>query len=439
MADVLLVEDDDDVAFALGRLLARMGHDTRRARSIADARIMLVNAFDLALVDLSLPDGDAVPWLGELARVLPFVVLSGRDEARAAVAALRAGAVDYLVKPFSEDALLIALTRVLERDAMRKQLEALRRDSGELENAVGTSRVFRGVLEAASRAAQASRTPVFIQGESGTGKEVVARLLHRASPRRDKPFVAVNAACFNEQLIESELFGHEAGAFTDARSARKGVFELAHGGTLFLDEIGELPLSLQARLLRVLEGQTFRRVGGEKEITTDVRLISATNRTLEDAVQGGRFRADLFHRVRVYTIDLPPLRDRPEDVRVLAEHFVRRFSQEMGIRDAHLAEGAVAALESHQWPGNVRELRNVIERSLVNARGGDIEASHLGLAAPGSPFREGGVLLSDIVQRHVLDVYRDNSQNISATARALGITRNVLKRKLDAYGVRIVD
>lgn len=439
MADVLLVEDDDDIAFALTRLLARMGHEVRHARSIAEARLLLVNAFDLALVDLSLPDGDAVPWLGELSRVLPFVVLSARDEARAAVAALRAGAADYLVKPFSEDALLIAMTRVLERDAMRKQLEALRRDSGEITTAVGTSRVFRSVLDAAARAAQSARTPVFIQGESGTGKEVVARLLHRSSPRRDKPFVAVNAACFSEQLIESELFGHEAGAFTDARSARKGVFELAHGGTLFLDEIGELPMALQARLLRVLEGQTFRRVGGEKEITTDVRLVSATNRSLETAVSEGRFRADLFHRVRVYSIDLPPLRERPEDVRALAEHFVRHFSQEMGIRDAHLAEGAIAVLESHPWPGNVRELRNVIERSLVNARGGDIEPSHLGLAMPMASFREGGVLLSDVVQRHVLDVYRENERNISATARALGITRNMLKRKLDAYGVREGD
>ncbi len=439
MADVLLVEDDDDVAFALSRLLARMGHETRRAISIADARALLVHNFDLALVDLSLPDGDAVPWLGELPQALPFVVLSGRDEARAAVAALRAGAVDYLVKPFSEEALEIALTRVLEREGLRKQLEALRRDNGDQADAIGTSRIFRAVLEAATRAAQASRTPVFIQGESGTGKEVVARLLHRASPRADKPFVAVNAACFSEQLIESELFGHEAGAFTDARTARKGVFELADGGTLFLDEIGELPLGLQARLLRVLEGQTFRRLGGEKEIKTDVRLVSATNRSLEAAVRDGRFRADLFHRVRVYTIELPPLRDRPEDVRVLAEHFVRQFSHEMGIRHAHLGDEAIKVLESHQWPGNVRELRNVIERSLVNARGGDIEVAHLGLAGSASALTEGGALLSDVVQRHVLEVYRENHHNISATARALGITRNVLKRKLGLYGVREHD
>ncbi len=200
---------------------------------------------------------------------------------------------------------------------MRKQLEALRRDG---RYASGDKRVarcrYRNVIEAAQLAGRSSRTPVFIHGESGTGKEVIARLVHHCSDRRDKPFVAVNAACFTEQLIETELFGHEAGAFTDARTARKGVFELAHGGTLFLDEIGELPPGLQARLLRVLEGQTFRRVGGEREITTDVRLVSATNRSLETAVAEGRFRADLLHRVRVYTLDLPPLRERAGDVRV---------------------------------------------------------------------------------------------------------------------------
>lgn len=438
MADVLLVEDDDNIAFALNRLLRRRGHEVRHVASIAAARAELVNAFDLALVDLTLPDGDAVPWLAELALQLPFVVLSGRDEARSAVEAVRAGAADYLVKPFSEAQLTIALARVLERDAMRKQLEALRRDSGDMDHAIGTSRAFRSVIEAAQLAGGSSRTPVFIHGESGTGKEVIARLVHRSSERRDKPFVAVNAACFTEQLIESELFGHEAGAFTDARNARKGVFELAHGGTLFLDEIGELPLALQARLLRVLEGQTFRRVGGEREITTDVRLVSATNRSLETAVAEGRFRADLLHRVRVYTIDLPALRERAGDVRVLAEYFMRSLAGHMGIREARLSQGALTALEGHTWPGNVRELRNVIERGLVNARGGDVEAQHLGLApAPVTASRNES--LAEVVQRHVLEVFRRNGQNISATARTLGIARNVLKRKLDAYGIRPLD
>lgn len=437
MSDILLVEDDEDVAFAMSRLLQRMGHTTRLAPTIAIAKRELLQPFDLALVDLTLPDGDAIPWLEELARQVPFVVLSGRDEARPAVEALRLGASDYLVKPCSEQQLQLAMARALEREALRKQVEALQRETDS--TVVGTSRAWLGVIESAALAARTTRTPVFIHGESGTGKEVVARLIHRSSERASKPFVAVNAACFSEQLIESELFGHEAGAFTDAKSARKGVFELAHGGTLFLDELGEIPLPLQARLLRVLEGQTFRRVGGEREIKTDVRLLSATNRPLEQAVASGKFRADLYHRISVYTVNLPPLRDREGDVRVLAEYFVRQLGGEMGMRGAHLSEAAMNAIERYRWPGNVRELRNVIERGIVNARGGAVQPSHLVLTAePVSPTLRTEVL-ADAVQEHVLAVYESHGHNISATARALDIARNVLKRKLELYGVRSAD
>ncbi|HRI52143.1 MAG TPA: sigma-54 dependent transcriptional regulator, partial [Pseudomonadota bacterium] len=289
-------------------------------------------------------------------------------------------------------------------------------------------------------------------GEPGVGKEVAASLLHRLSPRCTQPFVAANAACLSPNLIESELFGHEAGSFTGAHSRRRGLFELASGGTLFLDEIGELPLDLQGKLLRVLEGHPFRRVGGEKELSSDARLICATNRNLAQRVQDGLFRADLYYRLRVFEIALPPLRERRADIPELVTYFVTKLGAELGYRDPQVSPAAMKILCEHPWPGNVRELRNVIERALVVSEGSVVLPRHLPLdpavaaapapvppAAPVAESTASDVSLETLIKRHVTSVYQATGQNVTRAAALLGISRLALRKRLYAYGLRTSD
>jgi DNA-binding NtrC family response regulator len=285
---------------------------------------------------------------------------------------------------------------------------------------------------------------VLITGEPGVGKELASALIHRWSRRGSGPYVAVNAACLSPSLVESELFGHESGAFTGASRTKRGLFEMASGGTLFLDEIGDLPLELQAKLLRVLEGHSFRRLGGEREILPDVRLVCATNRSLEESVRPGRFRPDLLMRLRVLEIELPPLRERIADVRRLALHFVAKLGAEMGLPDASVSGDALELMSRYSWPGNVRELRNVLERGLVLSRG-EIAGRHLPpelrLAAPGSPSLAplsepgGSTSLAEAERRHVLAVYQNAGQNLTRAAKTLEISRVSLRKRLRAYGI----
>jgi DNA-binding NtrC family response regulator len=318
-----------------------------------------------------------------------------------------------------------------------------------MERALGESSLWRKAMSALHAAARVPRTSVLVTGESGTGKEVAARLLHTWSDRAEGPFVPVNAACFSPSLLESELFGHEAGAFTGARTAKRGLFELASGGTLFLDEVGELPMELQPKLLRVLEGHPFRRVGGEREIRVDVRLVSATNRDLEVAIEAGQFRRDLYHRLRVVDIVLPPLRARGDDIALLATHVISRLSAELGKHRVSLSLEALEALEAYGWPGNVRELRNVIERGIVLCHDGEIrprdlppEVSHripgasLKVPPPSLRVEDPEVSLDAVIREHVLRTFHTRQQNLTQTARVLGISRVALRRRLKEYGVK---
>ncbi|XXY16596.1 sigma-54 dependent transcriptional regulator [Sorangium sp. So ce216] len=460
MTRILVVDDDDDVRDAISRALQKQASGMFNAATGREALAIATQAtVDVVVLDLGLPDADGVAVLTALLGVDPscrVVVLTGRDDARAAVGALRAGAADYLVKPFEREELLRAVARAGEESALRREVQQARQavqDRG----LVGASPPWTRVLDELHLVAERSRASVLIKGESGTGKELVARLLHASSPRSAGPFVTVNAACLPAQVLDSELFGHEAGAFTDARSSRQGLFELAHRGTLFLDEIGEFPLELQPKLLRVLEGHPFRRVGGQRELLTDVRVVSATNRDLQAMVAAGTFREDLYFRLGVFRLALPALRHRPGDVRRLVVHWIASLGAEMGLRATTITPRALAQLELYGWPGNVRELRNLVERALVLARGGVIDLEHLppeiGAAAPPAPAlpsippaaaaraegaegAEGAadtLSLEEAVRRHILAAYAAHGGNVTHTASALGITRVCLRRHLRLY------
>jgi DNA-binding NtrC family response regulator len=450
---LLLVEDEEDLAFALGRLLKRAGYSVERASGFQEAlRLSAARLYDAVLLDLGLPDGDGFELLERLREPdgCPVIVQTGRDDAASAVRALRLGAADYLTKPVEPEALGLALRRVLEAAELKRALEAARRRPVDGPVVLGSSPAWQRVISEIRAAASAMRAPVLLQGESGTGKQVAAELLHAVSPRAGRPFVAVNAACFSAALLDSELFGHEAGAFTDARTARRGLLELASGGTLFLDEIAELPREIQPKLLRVLEGHPFRRVGGEREIRCDVRLVSASNRRLAEEVAAGRLREDLYHRLRVVEISLPPLRDRREDVRELGLEFLSRAAAQAGRGDLYLSVEAVACLMRYSWPGNVRELRNVVERAVIFAAGPAIGPQDLpaevravgenGLrpdrshrAADASPV---DVRLDEAVKRHILAVFDSSGGNLTHAATRLGISRPTLREHLRRYGAR---
>lgn len=451
MSRLLVIEDDVDVRYALVRALKTRIGSVLEASTMAEASAILhETSVEIVLLDLGLPDSSGITLITEILQIDPvcrIVVLTGRDEARAAVQALKAGAVDYLTKPFERAALFDSLERAFATGTIRRSVQEARQKL-KTKGIVGKSPAWIRTLEEAKAAAQYTRASVLLSGQSGTGKEEVAQLIHAWSPRKTGPFIAVNAACLPVQLLESELFGHEAGAFTDARASRKGLFEMAHGGTLFIDEIGDLQLELQPKLLRVLEGRTFRRIGGSQEILTDVRVISATNRDLSSMVAAGTFREDLFFRIRVLHISLPSLSTRAGDIHELACYFIAAIGTELGYLNASLTPRALGALGAYPWPGNVRELRNVIERALVLSEGGVIDLSHLPSeiwdrhakgVAKGGEQKSGGAMvtkesLEDNVRNHILACYEATGRNITQTAKILGITRVSLRRHLKKYG-----
>ncbi|WP_026853260.1 sigma-54-dependent transcriptional regulator [Geothrix fermentans] len=447
MPRVLLTEDDDDLAFALTRLLNQRGYDVAWAATAAQARATAAKAdHDLVVMDLGLPDEDGHDLLrGLLAGdpTIPVLVLTARDEAASAIKAIRLGATDYLTKPVESETLFSSLAAALEQSTLRRSLEAMRRQSMEGEGIVGSAPAFQRAMRALGQAAGAAHAPVLITGETGTGKELAARFVHRASPRSGGPFVVLNAACLPKELVESELFGHEAGAFTGAKAGRRGLFELASGGTLFLDEIGELPLDLQPKLLRVIEGHPFRRVGGEREIRADVRIVAATHRELAAFVEAGQFRQDLYFRLKVLGIHLPPLRERVEDIPLLVECFLSKFRETMGTAPPACSGEAMAALARYRWPGNIRELRNVIERAIILTPGPAIRIEDLPPEIAGPPAASARPApqesLEDILQGRMVEAWENSGRNLSQTARTLGVTRVTLRswlRKAGAYPVK---
>jgi two-component system, NtrC family, response regulator AtoC len=381
---LLIVDDDAGLRHSLALLLQEAGYEVVAEGDPEEALTRAAaESFDLILCDVRMPKMDGLTFLGRYrARhgSALLIMMSAYGNEDAAIAAMHEGAYDYLPKPFRPDEVIMTVRKAEERERLRREVETLRSSLGVdpvRDLMIFESRAMRELLELAGRVAQHDTT-VLITGESGTGKEVLARAIHRLSPRAERSFTAINCAAIPGQLLESELFGHTKGAFTGAVADRMGLFEVAHEGTLLLDEIGDLPLDLQAKLLRVLEEGEIRRVGGRDAKKVDVRVIAATAKPLEQAVERGEFRADLFYRLNVVRLHLPPLRERPEDVPALLTHFARQAATRMG-RAVSLTPGALASLTHHTWPGNVRELRNAVERAVVLGAGGPLDIKDFGL------------------------------------------------------------
>jgi len=411
-------------------------------RSAAEFRERLLRwRADAYLLDVRLPDGNGIDLLLALRRTdnqAPVIMISGHGTIADAVAATRAGAFDFLEKPLSRDRLLLALKNALEQAALQQENARLRELVGEAPRMIGASPAFQRVLAQADQVAR-SDARVLLTGESGTGKELIATHLHRQSPFAAGPFIKVNCAAIPVELLESELFGHEKGAFTGAAASRRGKFELADGGTIFLDEVSDLHEASQAKLLRVLQEGEFQRVGGEETLHVVVRIISATNRDLAALVERKKFREDLFYRLSVVPIRMPPLRERPEDIRPLAEYFLEEFCRRNNFRPKHIEPEALAVLRNYRWPGNVRELRNLIERIaiLAPADGITAESIPLEIRLP----RDNGLPTSleatrDQAERDLLRQALERAGgNVSAAARALGIERTRLHKRIRALGL----
>jgi two-component system nitrogen regulation response regulator NtrX len=445
MAKILIIDDEASIRSALAGILEDEGHKAVLCESGEEAIAHFArDEFDLAILDLWLPGIDGLSVLERLngAGAPPVIVISGHANIDMAVRATRLGAYDFLEKPLSLERVLLTVNHALADRKLRDQVRDLRRHFTLEELLIGESEAMKK-LDQQIRSAAPTATRVLITGENGSGKEIVARTLHRLSARAEQAFIDVNCAAIPDELIESELFGHRKGAFTGAIDDRKGKFELADGGTIFLDEIGDMSVKTQAKVLRVLQEQTFQRVGGQQTIRVDARVIAATNKDLEAEISGGTFRSDLYYRLNVLPIEVPPLRARGNDVVLLAEHFLRRFAADTGAPKKKLSAGAATKLKMYHWPGNVRELRNVIERLAILLPGDTIEAEdmHLEARADGPVTVDSKLTLKEardeFEKQYILGRLREFAGNVSRTADALGVERSNLYRKLHAYGIRV--
>ena len=455
---LLVVDDERTLRFSIGEWARDEGYSPLEAASGREAlELARERGVDAVVLDLKLADEDGLRVLRELKELdpaLPVVMLTGHGTVEQAVRAIQLGAYDFMLKPPDLAHLGLVLDRALEHARLRLEVSRLRQSGAGRVDIVGGSDSLKLAMSRLERAAKASASTVLIHGETGSGKELMARYLHEKSARASGPFVELNCSAIPEQLLESELYGHERGAFTDAKRFKKGLFELADRGTLFLDEIGEMAPQLQAKLLRVLETRTFRRVGGGADITVDVRVVAATHRDLAKLVGEGRFREDLYFRLNVVPVQVPPLRERIADIPPLAEHFVARFCRELGRPPARLHPAALERLQSYRWPGNVRELRNVIERVLLLEADDEIRPEHLppemsgqalgsGPLAGGhlgttsiDPFPAGAVRpLAELEKMAIEHALRVCEGNKTRAASMLGIARQTLRTKLKEYAI----
>ncbi len=455
MPDILLVEDKDSLRRVLRLTLENAGYSVTEA---ADARIALneiaATPHKLVLTDLRMPNGSGLDVL-RAARAadgsMPVIVMTAFGSIDEAVQAMKDGAHDFLQKPVDSNHLLLIIERALEQARLRTENILLREEWSRrygFPRIIGESETIKRAVSEVQRVAQTEAT-VLLLGESGTGKELFARAVHHLSDRRDKPFVAVNCAAIPETLIENELFGHERGAFTGANDRRLGKFELASTGTVFLDEIGELPLAVQGKLLRAIEEKVVDRIGGRAPVPVDVRVVAATNKDLKAAVENGEFRRDLFFRLAVFPLEIPPLRERGQDILMLAKHFAAQLGKELRKREATLSEASCAALQAHHWPGNVRELENAIERACILSDTMVLEPKDLGLATAGGTNKEELNLfdlsgsLADVGQRALRFVERNKIRealgqaqgNKARAADELGISYKTLLTKIKDYNV----
>jgi two-component system nitrogen regulation response regulator NtrX len=449
-AHLLILDDDKNTLASLARAFRLEGYEATVCDDATRAlELIRAQSFDLLLSDVVMPRKDGLALLEDLKSLgisIPVVMISGQATVEMAVRATRLGAVDFLEKPLSTEKLLLTVENALKLVRLQEENRQLRQRLSKHE-LMWRSPAMQRVMDQIERVAT-GETRVCILGETGTGKELVARTLHERSARRERPFITLNCAAVPSELIESELFGHEKGSFTGAASRHKGKFEQAHGGTLFLDEIGDMPQPMQAKLLRVLEEGEIERVGGDRPVAVDVRVVVATHRNLEELVRQGSFRQDLYHRIYVFPLRLPPLRERAEDIGLLAAHFAAQLAQQNGWKQKAFAPEAMAALQRYGWPGNVRELRNVVERLLLLEQGETVGADAVALALPGAGLEapsagigaapETGTLAARTAafERHaVLEALKRNNHNMSRTARALGLERSHLYKKCEQLGI----
>jgi len=437
---ILVIEDEDKLRRVIGMHLGAAGYQVK-ATATAEEGIKHAGDADLILTDLKLPGMDGLALLEKLGAQnshAPVIVMSAFGTVENAVEAMKKGAVDFLPKPFSLDHLSVVVEKALEVRKLRDENRELRAQLGEkyqFENIIGRSPAMQEIFATVARVA-GTRATVLLAGESGVGKDMIARAIHQHSPRKDRPFVKINCASLPENLMESELFGYEKGAFTGANTSKAGKFEAADTGTVFLDEIGEVPPPVQVKLLRVLQDREFERLGSNRVMHTDVRVVAATNVDLRTALEQGTFREDLYYRLNVVPIDIPPLRERKEDIPYLVEHFAKKFNGE-------ISEGAMERLISYHWPGNVRELENVVERSILLAHGPRVEADDIRIdmgarhrpAGAADNFLPEGMTLDEFEQSLIKEALKRANGNKSQAARLLGLTRNALRYRLAQMGL----
>ncbi|MCI0515955.1 sigma-54 dependent transcriptional regulator [candidate division KSB1 bacterium] len=469
-AKILIVEDDSDISLGLQRTLERDKHEILAVDTGEKALENLnVQVIDLVLLDIKLPKMDGFEVLAKIKEIDPepiVMMITALHDVPEVVKAMKAGVYDYFPKPFDNETVREKVKKALENLELRREVARLKRDQQLRYPAnmlYGSSAAIQDVQSLIRLIAETPRTSILIQGESGTGKELVADAVHNASSRAEKAFIKINCSAIPEQLLESELFGHEKGAFTDAKTLKKGIFELANGGSIFLDEISSMKLSLQPKILRVLETQSFRRIGGTQDINVDVRIIAATNRDLEEMVHLGEFREDLLYRLKVMVIDIPPLRQRQEDILPLAKLFLEANNKEFNKNIKKISPEAEKLITSYPWPGNVRELKNVMERAVILSSGDTILADYLPLelkpgrpksiafaAAPAftsstpaapilppalPPPTNDAESLQEMERRHIIDILNRYEGNKSKAARILNISRSTLREKLKMYQI----
>ncbi len=452
---VLVVDDEKAIRWSLGEALRNEGYEVAEAEDgKTGIKSFKDDPADIVILDLKLPDKSGLDILKTLKKEdpdLPVIMMTAYGEVDTAVEALKGGAYDFMLKPFQLEKMKVAIRHALETRQLKTELDGIRekdRENYNIKSFIGKSAVMQEVFLTIRKIGESRASTILIQGESGTGKELVARAIHDASEGgKARPFLEINCAALPETLLESELFGHEKGAFTDAKMRKKGLFELAEGGTIFLDEIGEMGITLQSRLLRVLENKTFRRVGGVKDLRTNTRIISATNRDLKLSIKEGIFRNDLYYRLQVIPINLPPLRDRTEDIQLLANHFIAMFNKEFKKSIKKAGKDVLKVLQDYSWPGNVRELKNVIERAILLDAEDELLPEHIPADISGECLSDtegtdsdslaglGPVSIREMEKILIMKTLDETGGNKSQAARILGISRQTLREKTKLYEV----
>jgi len=471
-ANILIVDDEKLIRWSMKQKLESWNYDVSEAEDLRQGRLLLQQENpDLVTLDIKLPDGNGIELLKEIRELhpgTPVIMITAFGVVDVAVQALRLGAYDFIEKPINFEKLDNVLRNALETHRLKTQVTQTSKNNKSrfsLESIVGKSKAIHEVLELIKRLAQSGASTLLVQGESGTGKDLVSRALHYESTRRDNPFFALNCAAIPETLIETELFGYEKGAFTDAKTMKKGVFEMADRGTVFLDEISEMHINMQSKFLRVLEDQTFRRVGGVRDISVDVQVVASTNRDLEQAVREGKFREDLFYRLNVFPVEVPALRARREDIPALVDHFIERYARKFGRRVSGCAPGVRDTLAGYDWPGNVRELQNVIERAMISSpgdqlvidwelrgharagaavavRGAAPAASPAAFEGPPPASAVNGDTLVEVERQHIIAVLKRTAGTIEGpkgAAKLLDMKPSTARYRMKKLGIRKSD